>query len=156
MFKVALLAMVVILGASTDAVESGPPEAAASVPGAAAPCHPEPSTTLAPCVLRSIDADADGDGPLATAELAKLILPAAPVADWTLRHPAQDLGLDFKDAAVEPGSVLSAKAIDRDHPQPAIPAMFALGALVVLLRRWRPTSRARAPRAPSGSRCSCT
>jgi hypothetical protein len=137
MFKVALLAMVVILGASTAAVESGLPEPAASVRGAA-PCHPEPSTTLAPCVLRSIEADADGDGPMATAELAKLILPAAPLADWTLRHPAQELGLDFKDAAVEPGSVLSAKAMDRDHPQPAIPALFALGALVVLLRR-RPT-----------------
>jgi len=136
MFKVALLAMVVILGASTAAVENGP-EPAASLPGAL-PCHPEPSTPLAPCALRSIEADADGDGPMATAELAKLILPAAPVADWTLRHPAQELGLDFKDAAVEPGSVLSAKAMDRDHPQPAIPAMFALGALVVLLRR-RPT-----------------
>ena len=66
--------------------------------------------------MSSIEVDADGDGPMATAELAKLILPAAPVADWTLRHPAQELGLDFKDAADEPGSVLSAKAMDRDQP----------------------------------------
>lgn len=133
MLKVALLATVVLLAASTAAVEMVSPEPAPSVAGTA-PCHPDSPPTLS-CIPRSIDAD--GDGTPATAELARLILPAAPIADWTLSHPAQDLGLDFKDAAADPGSVLS-KSVDRDHPQPVIPAMFALGALLVLLRR-RPT-----------------
>lgn len=137
MLKVALLASVVLVAASTAAVEMVSPEPAPSVAGAA-PCHPESSPTLS-CISRSIDADGDGDGDgtPATAELAKLILPAAPIADWTLNHSAQDLGLDFKDAAADPGSVLS-KSVDRGHPQQAIPALFALGALLVLLRR-RPT-----------------
>jgi hypothetical protein len=133
MLKVALLATVVLVAASTAAVEIVSPEPAPAVAGAAQ-CRPDPSPTLT-CAPRLIDADADGT--LATVEVAKLILPAAPIADWTLSHPAQDLGLDFKDAAADPGSVLS-MSVDREHSQPVVPAMFALGALLVLLRR-RPT-----------------
>ena len=45
---------------------------------------------------------------------------------------------DFKEAAVEPGSVMPA-TLERDTRQRLVPALIALGAMVVLLRR-RPTS----------------
>lgn len=127
MLRVALIAAAVVVAASTAAVEQAFPAAAAS-------CQPAPSASMA-CSLRA--AEPEGDDAVSQAELADLVAPAAPVADWTSWHLSQDAGLDFKDAAAEPDSVLPA-SLAREHPQPVIPALFALGALVLLLRR-RPT-----------------
>lgn len=125
MLRVALIAAAVAVAVSTAAVERALPEAAAG-------CPPDPSSSMA-CGLRT----AEPDGAVSAAELADLGVPAAPVFDWTPRHPSLDPDPDFKDAAAEPGSVLPA-SLDREHPQPVIPALLALGALVLLLRR-RPT-----------------
>jgi hypothetical protein len=61
----------------------------------------------------------------------------ASAADWTPLPPPRGAGLDFKDAATEPAPALppetSGNARDR-----LIPALLALGALVVVLRK-RPT-----------------
>ena len=103
-------------------------------PAGEAPCHPVQSLDLA-CTMRVVDAN--GDGTISAAELASFATPAAPWSDWAPLHPPHSTGLDFKDAATEPGSVLPA-ALERDSSQRLIPALFALGALVVLLRR-RPT-----------------
>jgi hypothetical protein len=84
------------------------------------------------CAMRGIDFN--GDGTISPAELVSF--PAlAPVAiDWTPLRPPRSTGLDFKDAATEPATMLSAtRELDARHP--LLPALFALGALVVLLRR---------------------
>ena len=100
------------------------------------PCHPVQSLDLA-CTLRVIDAN--GDGTVSAAELASFAAPAsAPsVVDWTTLHAPHGAGLDFKDAAIEPAATLPA-ALESDSSHRLIPALFALGALVILLRR-RPT-----------------
>ena len=128
MVKAGLLATALVVAASTAAVEGVVFEPLAT-PGAAAPCQ------TAACAARA--ADTDGDGTISPAELANLAVAPAPVADWTALHPASATGLDFKDAATEPGPVLPA-SLDSERSKPLIPALFALGGLVILLRR-RPT-----------------
>lgn len=127
MLRVALIAAAVVVAASTAAVEKVFPDPAAD-------CQPESSSSMA-CGLRA--SASERNAAVSAAELADLVVPAAPAFDWTPWHLSQDASLDFKDAAAEPGSVLQA-SLDREHPQPVIPALFALGALVLLLRR-RPT-----------------
>ena len=130
MFKVALLAAAMAAAASTPtstspAFDPGPAAAAEAA------CAPGQPLELA-CTLRA--ADADGDGSVSPAELFALAVPAAPVADWATPRGA---GLDFKEAATDVGSILRAP-VERDRSKSLLPALFALGGLVVLLRR-RPT-----------------
>ena len=133
MLKGALLASTLVLAGSMAMAtnnELDPGALAASD----APCHPVQSLDLA-CTMRVIDGN--GDGTVSAAELAIFATPAVPTLDWPALHSPRSTGLDFKDAAVEPGSMLAA-TLERDSPQRLIPALFALGALVILLRR-RPT-----------------
>ena len=130
MLKVAVLATAVFTAVSTAAIES-----VASTPTAAStpesPCRPGTPLDRV-CDMRVIDTD--GNGTISAAELASFALPAAvPVP----LQSAPGSGLAFQDAAIEPGSVLPA-SLAPEHSQPLIPALFALGALVVLLRK-RPT-----------------
>ena len=131
MLKVALLAAAVATASSASLATS-----VDLAPADDAPCHLVQSLDLA-CSARVIDADADGDGTISAAELAGFATPAPPAIDWAQLHPPRDAGLDFKDAAAEPATVLSAK-LDQDSTRRLLPALFALGGLVVLLRG-RPT-----------------
>ena len=131
MLKVAMLATALLVAASTAAVEGAAFEAA-TAPAASPSCHPGPAPTLA-CAMRGVDTD--GDGVISAAELANLALPA-PV-DATSLHAGQGGGLDFKEAAIESGGMLRS-SLDREHPQPLIPALMSISALMILLRR-RPT-----------------
>jgi hypothetical protein len=137
MLKVALLASALLLAVSAATGANGVTDPMVP-PAAEAACHPGQSFDLG-CAVRV--ADADGDGTISAIELATLVVPLAPVApiiDWTPLHPAHGTGLDFKDAAIEPGSALPVPA-EADGPRRLlIPTMLALAALVVLLRR-RPT-----------------
>ena len=137
MLKVALLASVLLLAASAATSADGIADPVAA-PAAEAPCHPGQPFDLG-CAVRAVDTD--GDGTISAAELANLVVPPVPIApivDWTPLHAAHGTGLDFKDAAIEPGSVLPAST-EPDSPQRLlVPTMLALAALVVLLRR-RPT-----------------
>ena len=129
MLKVALLTAAVLVAASTALATNPTPESGASA-APEAPCHAALSPDRA-CALHS--ADAGNDAAIASAELSGLASPP-PVIDWTPLHAAPGSGLDFKDAATEPGSVLPA-APDRDSSHPLIPALLALGAMVILLRK---------------------
>ncbi len=133
MLKVAMLATAVLVAASTAAVERALPEPAAAS-ASALPCRSGPSPLRA-CAPRPLDAD--GDGTISADELANFSVPSALDADWAPPRPEQDAALDFTSAATQPHSVLLA-SLDRERPQPLLPALFALGALVILLRR-RPT-----------------
>ena len=137
MLKVALLASALLLAVSAATGANGVADPMVAL-AAETSCHPGQSFDLG-CAVRV--ADANGDGPLSPIELATLAVPPAPVApiiDWTPLHPAHGTGLDFKDAAIEPGTVLPVST-EADGPQRLlIPTMLALAALVVLLRR-RPT-----------------
>jgi len=61
----------------------------------------------------------------------------ANAADWTPLPAPRGAGLDFKDAATEPASTLPPEAGGSARER-LIPALLALGGLVVLLRK-RPT-----------------
>ena len=130
MFKVALLAAAMAAAASTPTATSPAFDAAPAAESDLA-CRPGQVLDLA-CSLRI--ADANGDGAVSPAELFALAVPPAPTAD---EAPLRGTGLDFKDAATDGGSILPGTP-DRDRSQPLIPALFALGGLVLLLRR-RPT-----------------
>ena len=131
MLKVALLAAAAVVAASTAMATNTALEPGTPVAGDV-PCHSAQSPDLA-CTARVVDAN--GDGAISAAELAGFAAP--PVADWTPLRPPHGTGLDFKDAATEPAAVLPA-TLDRNGSRRLIPALLALGALVVLLRR-RPT-----------------
>ena len=131
MLKVALLTAAGLVAASMAMATNIDLETGAA-PAGDVPCRPAQSLELA-CTARVIDAN--GDGAISTAELAGFAAP--PVADWTPLHPPRGTGLDFKDAAVEPAAMLST-TLERDGSRRLIPALLALGAMVVLLRR-RPT-----------------
>ena len=133
MLKVALLAAAVAVAAST-AMATNTDAGAGVAPAADGPCHPAPSLDHA-CTVRTIDAN--GDGTISTAELASFAPTAPPAGDWSPIHPLHGTPLDFKDASTEPATVLPA-TLEGDHSHRLIPALFALGALVVLLRG-RPT-----------------
>ena len=130
MFKVALLAST-LLAAAPMAMATNDELDPGALPTGDSPCHPVQSLDLA-CTMRVIDANSDGT--ISAAELALFATPAVPALDWPALHLPRSTGLDFKDAAVEPGSMLAA-TLERDSPQRLIPALFALGALVILLRR---------------------
>ena len=129
MLKVALFAATVLVAATT-AMATNHDLAAAEAPDAEASCALVSSLDLG-CAMRV--ADSSGDGAVSPPELSSFAGPA-PVIDWTPLHPPRSTGLDFKDAATDPGSVLPA-TLERDTSHPLIPALFALGAMVVLLRR---------------------
>ena len=139
MLKVALLASALLLAVSAATGANGVADSRVA-PAAEASCHPGQSFDLG-CAARVADADGDGDGTISATELAALAVPLAPVApivDWTPLHPAHGTGLDFKDAAIEPGSVLPVPTAADGPQRLLIPTVLALAALVVLLRR-RPT-----------------
>jgi hypothetical protein len=129
MLKVAFLAAA--MAASTAmATNIGLEPGAASASDVS--CHPVQSMDLA-CTVRIVDAN--GGGTISAAELASFAAP--PVADWTPLHPPHGIGLDFNDAATEPVALLPA-TLEQDGSRRLAPALLALGALMVLLRR-RPT-----------------
>ncbi len=138
MLKVALLAPALLLAASVTAGANGVANPVADpvvAPAPEAPCHPALSFDLG-CAMRAVDTD--GDGTISAIELANLAVPLAPVApvvDWTPLHSTHGTGLDFKDAAIEPGSVLPASTQPAGPQRLLIPTVLALAALVVLLRR---------------------
>jgi hypothetical protein len=131
MFKVAFLAATLAAAASTPMAADFVP--AAAPPADDAPCRLVQSRDLA-CTTRAIDAN--GDGTLSAAEPAGFAAPASADIDWASPHP-QQTGLDFREAALEATPVLSA-ARDPDGSHRLVPALFALGGLVILLRG-RPT-----------------
>jgi hypothetical protein len=135
MLKVALLAAAVVVAASTAMATNIDIDLdlGATLVGDT-PCRPVQSLDLA-CTMRIVDAN--GDGTISAAELASFAAPVPPVVDWTPLHSPHGTGLDFKDAAIEPAAMLPA-TLERDGSSRLIPALLALGALVVLLRR-RPT-----------------
>jgi hypothetical protein len=133
MLKVALIAAAMAVAVSTAMATNIALETGVSPAGDVA-CHPVQPPDLA-CTMR--DVDANGDGTISAAELAGFAAPAPVVVDWTPLHPPRSAGLDFKDAATEPAAPLAAQ-LEGDGSHRLMPALFALGALVVLLRR-RPT-----------------
>jgi len=132
MLKVALLAAAVALSTTAaTATNAAADPVAMPVTPTDLPCHPDPALELA-CALHAVAPD----GPGAPADLGSLAAPpSAPAAAWSPLQPTGDLA--FKDAATEPGSVLLA-GVDCRHPQRLLPALLAIAAMVVLLRR-RPT-----------------
>ena len=132
MLKGAILASTLVVAGSMAMATNN--ELVPGAPASDAPCHPVQSLDLA-CTMRVIDAN--GDGTISAAELSIFTTPPVPTLDWPAQHSPRSTGLDFKDAAVEPGPMLAA-TLERDSPQRLIPALFALGALVILLGR-RPT-----------------
>ena len=127
MSKVALLAATLAMATSAS-----PAAGVDLAPADDAPCHLVQSLDLA-CSTRAIDAG----GTISAAELAGFAVPSSPAIDWAPLHPARSTGLDFKDAAAEPATVMPA-TMDQDGSRRLLPALFALGGLVVLLRG-RPT-----------------
>src|SRR4051812_6827431 len=84
----------------------------------------------------AMDADPAATAASAT-ESPAIVGPPSTAPDWTPLAASRGAGLDFKDAAVDPVSMTAAgTAADPRHR--ALPALLALGALVVLLRK-RPT-----------------
>ena len=132
MLKAALLATILLAATSAAMAGNAATEPVAAVP-TLSDCHPAQAFAL-DCAMRV--ADANGDGAISAAELARFALPAEFAAD-VAPQSSPDTSLAFKDAATEPVSVLPA-SLDTRRPKPLLPALFALGALVVLLRK-RPT-----------------
>jgi hypothetical protein len=124
MLKVALLATAVALAAS--AATAGDTVADDTVPPTAviAPCHPGHALPLA-CPMRESDAEAS------PSDLARLAASADTPFAWT--PPGSD-DLAFKDAATATVGVLPV-SVDHDRTQRLAPALLALGALVLLLRK---------------------
>ncbi len=132
MLKVALLATTLLAATSTALAGNAATEPLAAVP-TLSDCHAGQALAL-DCAMHAVDAN--GDGAISAAELARFAVPAEFATD-VAPQSAADSGLAFKDAAIEPVSVLPA-SLDTRTPKPLFPALFALGALVVLLRK-RPT-----------------
>ena len=129
MLKGALLTATLVVAVSTPMAANIELEPGAT-PASDVPCHPVQALDLA-CTMRVIDAN--GDGTISVAELASFAAPPAPVIELAPRVA----GLSFKEVATE--SIASPPAaLEADGPRRLLPALFALGALVVLLRR-RPT-----------------
>ena len=130
MLKVALLAAALAAAASTPTstsvvLDPGPPIAAETS------CQPSRSLELA-CALRI--ADAGSEPTLSPAELAGVDVQPAPAPDWTPLRPPPAAGLDFKEAAVEPMHALTLTLPQDGSSRKLLPALLALGAMVVLLR----------------------
>jgi hypothetical protein len=133
MLKAMLLAATLGVAASTTLAANPEPAGAGATPADDAPCRLVQSLDLA-CAMRVVDAN--GDGTLSASELAGFAAPLPPIVDWAPLRP-QHSALDFRDAATEPAPLLSA-TLDNDGSRRLVPALFALGALVILLRG-RPT-----------------
>lgn len=129
MLKAALLAAAVALS-TTAATATNTAVDAATTPTAPVdpPCRPAPTLELA-CGLRAAEADT-----APPADLASVAAPPAAV-DWAPQRSGEDLA--FKDVVADTGSLLLA-GVDHDRSQRLAPALLAIAALVVLLRR-RPT-----------------
>ena len=127
MLKVAFLAAA--LAAATTAQAVNVDSTAGTMPIEAPSCHAAPAQDL-DCPVHPPDAGATPS----TADLPGFAAPAVPTADWTALHPPRGSGLDFKDAATEPASMLAAMP-DTDGQHRLLPALFALGGLVLLLRK---------------------
>jgi hypothetical protein len=122
MLKVAILAGALAAASAALAVR---PDAA---PVEAPACHraaPSPETDCTPGAL-------DPTAPAAEPDV--LAASPAPVVDWPALHPAPRAGLAFKDVAAEPAPAVAAMP-DGERRHGLVPALFALGALVVLLRK---------------------
>jgi len=132
MLKVALLAAAMALAASAATVtDPGADPVVSTAAPADMPCRAGQPLELA-CELRM--AEAGGDASAAPAELAGLAPPVTGMFDWVPRASADDLA--FKDAATDAGPVLPAGlARERDRSSRLAPALLALGALIILLRR---------------------
>jgi hypothetical protein len=127
MFKVALLAATVFACLPTAQAATADLDLSAP-PATESPCRIVSSLDMG-CALRIVDAGNTGSMPPVDATN----LAAAPtVTDWAEPHPIS-AGIDFKDAANVPAT------LEPDRPQALIPALAALAAMVILLRR-RPTS----------------
>ena len=126
MFKIALLASAMLVAASTAAIGSVDTPAA-PVAANEQPCHPgQPLDTA--CALRTPEIEANGT--VSAAELANLAAPA----NVPPLPAAPDSGPAFQDIASEAASVLPAP-LEHSSPKPLVPALFALGAMIVLLRK---------------------
>jgi len=129
MLKVALLAAAVALS-TTAATATNTAVDATTTPTARAdpPCRPAPTLELA-CGLHAADADAAPAPDIAS------VATSPAVVDWAPQQPAGDVA--FKDALADTGSMLLS-SVGPHRSQPMGPALLAIAALVVLLRR-RPT-----------------
>jgi hypothetical protein len=124
MLKVALLAAAAALVApAATATDAAVDSATTPTIPAESPCRPGPAPELG-CPLHPAD--------VAPADLAGLAVPDNAPIDTSLPRPAGDIA--FKDATADTASVLPA-SVDRDRSQRLAPALLALGALVILLRR---------------------
>ena len=130
MLKVALMAATMLLVAST-AMANNTDVGTGAAPAGDVACHPGQPLDLA-CTARAVDTN--GDGSISAAELASFATTVPPAVDWTPLRPPRSTGLDFKDAAVEPASTLPT-TLESNNSRRLLPALFALGALVLLLRR---------------------
>ena len=130
MFKVALFAATLLIAGPAAQAADGFAEAAAA-PVTPASCHPGQSLDLG-CAMRAVDAD--GDGTISATELANLAVPPPPANEWVPLRAAPGTGLDFKDAATEPASVLRA-APDGAPPRLLVSTLVAIGALMILLHK---------------------
>jgi hypothetical protein len=134
MHKVALL-VATLFACGPDAQASTVELKPSAPPAADASCRLAASLDMA-CAPRIADADAGGNGDTALVDSPGPDAASA-VADWDATPASASAG-DFKDAAATPGTILHAPG-ERDRPQPLIPALIALAAMVILLWR-RPTS----------------
>ena len=126
MLKIALLATPCMALASTAAVDSVASTRAAAATAACLPCAAGARGPPRPAARSTRTATARSP----PAELASSRPPAP---SRLLARRRRDAGLDFKDAATE-HRLGAAASLDHAAPQPLIPALLALGALVVLLR----------------------
>ena len=128
MFKVALLAATLLAGVTMTGA-SAADTTLAEPQGSDADCRLVSSLDMA-CALRIADAGSDA---------VPVLVDTAPsvVAYWAEPRTNASPG-DFKDADLTPGAMLPA-TLERDQPRALIPALAALAAMVILLRR-RPTS----------------
>ena len=122
MLKVAILAAALAAASTAPAVKT---EAA---PVAAPACHRLAPAPDPDCVPGTLDPTAPA------AEPDVFAAPPAPALDWPALRPAPHAGLAFKDVAAEAAPSAAAMP-EAGRRRGLLPALFALGALVVLLRR---------------------
>ena len=125
MMKVAVLSIAMLAAVSTAATE-GVASTKSARPTADSRCHRGQPLDLG-CDVQAIDAD--DTGAISADELANLAAPATMPL-----QPAAEADLAFQDAAAEPGPAVP-PSLAHAKPQPLIPALVALGGLVILLRR---------------------
>ena len=127
MLKVACLAAALAVATTAQAVDMASP--AGTTPVESPACHSAQDPALG-CAERPLDPDVTPQA----ADLPGFVAAAPPPADWTPLHPPRGADLDFKEAATAPTSML-ATLPDAGGRHRLLQALFALGALVVLLRK---------------------